>query len=136
MTFMRWTEDLELPHEGINTQHKALVGAVNALHATRDAGNDADPLDILVFLTNYTDEHFRDEEALMRAANYPGLDAHRERHAALLDDVQRRVQRYIAGEDADLDELLTFLDGWLRHHIAGADRELVDFLTAPSAATA
>ncbi len=128
MPFMTWTPELELPHEGINVQHKALVAAVNAFaEAVRSAG-EVDPMPTLVFITRYAEEHFRDEEALMIAAAYPDYASHRATHQALFGDVQSRVEAYIVRGDSAT--LLGFLEDWLRLHISGPDLVFARFLAA------
>lgn len=126
MAFIEWSPDLDLPHAGINAQHKSLLAALNALADAVSRENDSDPTETLVFLTHYTEEHFRDEEALMVGSDFAGYDAHREEHNALFRAVEGRVQAFLAGGDAG--ELLDFLRDWFIGHICGCDRDFAHYL--------
>jgi len=126
MPFIPWSKDLEVPHAGINAQHQSLLGALNALADVITSEGEADPTDTLVFLTRYTEEHFRDEEGLMKAAAYPSYAEHRAEHDALFREVEGRVQAFLAGGDPGA--LLDFLRSWFVGHICTCDRELAHYL--------
>ena len=42
--------------------------------------------------------------------------------------MENRVQSFLAGEDADVDELVGFLRSWLINHIQGHDAQFVAWL--------
>ena len=125
---MTWSGDLELPHEGINDQHKALVAAVNAFADAARVDDDSDPTEMLIFLTRYAEEHFRDEEQLMIDTAYPEYANHRALHQAQFRDVEGHVQAFLV--DGESAELLDFLRDWLRFHIGGPDRAFSSYLAA------
>lgn len=69
----------------------------------------------------YTRTHFGHEEALMVAAGYPGVDAHRALHATLLAQATDMAMRIEFGDESGLLELAGFLNRWLIEHIQGQD---------------
>jgi hemerythrin len=81
---------------------------------------------ILLELSGYTLSHFREEEALMRASSFPGLDAHKQEH--------ERLSTYVRGlldTSSKLDALkgaLSALDYWIDTHIRVTDQEFHEFL--------
>ncbi|MDP2824543.1 MAG: hemerythrin domain-containing protein [Sulfuritalea sp.] len=73
-------------------------------------------------------EHFAAEEALMKAAEYPGLVARMKEHAkfrAKLGELQIKS----IGEDISTDTV-GFLVGWLTHHIARTDMAFIPYLSS------
>lgn len=82
---------------------------------------------ILAKLTDYTREHFQDEEEYMESINYPGLKAQKMAHQAFvskleeidLEQVDQNQQKY-------LEELMGFLFGWLSNHILKSDKLIAE----------
>lgn len=87
---------------------------------------------LLAELKDYTEVHFRDEEALMERIHYPELDAQKRAHTAFverlveidlseLDDMDDNQQEYLI-------DLIQFLAGWLINHILGSDKKIGDYM--------
>ncbi len=83
---------------------------------------------LLTELRDYTEFHFRDEEALMERILYPELDAQKRAHSAFverlveidlseLDAMDDNQQEYLLG-------LIDFLLSWLSNHILGSDKKI------------
>jgi hemerythrin-like metal-binding protein len=129
MTYMEWHSALEVGHERIDADHRALVGALNQLHAAMDQGKDqAEIVKVLNFLRDYTVTHFQAEETLMIQHNYPGAPAHFAVHAELVLKVSDFIGDYRSGKTMLTADLLAFLESWLLEHILGLDKELSGFL--------
>lgn len=79
-------------------------------------------------LKHYMREHFVAEEALMRAAGYPGLAAHIAEHAEFRARLAEFQIKSI-GEDVTPDTV-DFLVAWLTRHIAATDMAYVPYLRA------
>jgi hemerythrin len=70
----------------MDNQHTVLFGLLNDLHAAMMKGqaqNLTGPL--LGKLVDYTRTHFAEEEKLMTAAKYPGLNKHKNQHREMND---------------------------------------------------
>lgn len=78
-------------------------------------------------LIDYTATHFASEEALMEAAGYPALAAHKELHKRLLSQVRDMDMRVELGERYVPVELARFLYNWLVQHIQTEDRKFGEF---------
>lgn len=84
---------------------------------------------ILAELKDYTQVHFRDEEAIMERVNYPELVAQKNAHALFeeklaeinLDEIDDNQQEY-------LEELLDYLLSWLSVHIIHMDKKIGEFM--------
>ena len=85
---------------------------------------------ILTELRDYTQVHFRDEEAIMKKINYPEFPAQKKAHALFeeklaeinLEEVDDNQQDY-------LEELVDYLLRWLSVHILHMDKKIGDFAT-------
>lgn len=129
MPFATFTDDLRLGHELIDRQHASLYDAVNQLHDAMLAGDSRQELGrILAFLRVYTMEHFSMEESVMRKTGYPGLKAHQIEHDSLVQQVKDLEAKHSLGSFTLSLTIMTFLKGWLDHHISVEDRKLVQHL--------
>ena len=130
--FFQWRQEWSLNLEQIDAQHRMLVEAINRLaplyvELTKSPGGDIEPRTKLVAGLNrlYADleQHFRDEEDLMRDAAYPHHRSHAHAHVMLLAELKSYCNR-IAHRDEELDMgTLYSLKTWLITHMLD-DREV------------
>jgi hemerythrin-like metal-binding protein len=86
----------------------------------------------LLFLADYTIEHFGTEETLMKQHNYPHYMAHKKLH----DDFVQEVKEFIAkfeSEDLGTDLVVavgTKLGDWVREHVKRTDVQFGKFLAS------
>lgn len=122
--FVEWSDELSVGVEEIDEQHKVLVGLVNDMHEAIHQRHGSDVVqEILAQLTDYTRVHFAVEESLMRILNYPGYEAHKEKHEVLLSHVVELNEKVKAGKTSIGFELMHFLKVWLTKHIMESDKE-------------
>jgi len=133
---MEWTASLSVGDAEIDAQHQELFRRVNALVTACADGRGADVvLDTLVYLVEYTRQHFAAEEREMRAARYPDFEAHRQAHArffetvaALQDEVEETGARPSLVETVD-----HMVVEWLVAHVKNVDVAMAAWLRqAPS----
>lgn len=120
----------------LDRDHRVLIGLINRL--ARHGGGGADtPIvaEVLTALIAYTRFHFYREERVMEACGYPSLDAHREEHRLLADEVARLKLRF-SDDPASLrhTDLLRFLSDWLNHHILLQDMAYREAIGDPAEA--
>jgi hemerythrin-like metal-binding protein len=82
----------------------------------------------LLLLGDYIEDHFKDEEALMDLAGYPGLTHHRAIHDGLRAQVKSLVETYHYDPRSIPSSVMEFLLSWLKEHLAGEDRLMADYL--------
>jgi hemerythrin len=104
---------------------------INAMleKATQAFVRQASPADvntILLELSGYTLTHFREEEELMRACAFPGVNAHKEEHDRLATYVRGLLD--MRSKQEALQCAVSALDLWLDAHIRITDKEFCDFL--------
>jgi hemerythrin len=125
MAVISWSNAMSVGVEALDRDHRVLVDLIRRIAVAREEDGDVRPLiaEVLAELVAYTVYHFNREEHVMAACGYPELEAHREEHNALTREVED-MQRRFGEADPDLgrNELLTFLTGWLNHHIMLQDK--------------
>jgi hemerythrin-like metal-binding protein len=121
---LAWSEAYAVGSAMLDSDHRILFNLINQLQDATETGQSRSVVGTVVgVLVEYTEHHFRREEAAMAAAGYPNLEAHRAIHRDLEAQVRRIRDRWNAGERTVLDdEVLVFLKKWLTEHILGADK--------------
>ncbi len=125
---MEWDSSLTTGEETIDAQHKMLVGMFAELErAEAEDGPDA-VREALDKLTDYTAVHFTMEQDLMSRERFPvdATEEHVHEHRALTERVRQMVLEYRTGQLSTIGPLVTFLGGWLTHHVGEMDRRLAD----------
>ena len=123
MALLTWNEDFLVGVQTLDNQHSVLFDLVNQLDDALTTGQTQRGIvAMLRKLLNYTRGHFSAEEAMMAAANFPGLAQHRIQHRDLTRQVEAFEVRCERGEGAANLQLLSFLRDWLPHHIQDADK--------------
>lgn len=113
----------------IDDEHRELfriVDKANHLAKSYDTVSDYDKImEILGELTEYTKEHFNDEEEYMESIHYDGLEAQKRAHAAFIDKLDNiSFDKLDQNPQESLNELLEFLLGWLINHILYTDKKI------------
>ncbi len=131
MAYLEWQTELDVGHEQIDGDHRALVGILNQVQVALEQGKDkAEISKILHFLKDHTVNHFGTEEALMVHHNFPGAPAHFAEHANLVVQVSDFLDDYRVDNHVGADALLAFFKVWLMNHTQSLDRELGAFLNS------
>ncbi|MDR2607207.1 MAG: hemerythrin family protein [Treponema sp.] len=128
-----WDASLETGNATIDEQHKQLFKAVNELIKTCDQGKGTEELKkSLDFLTNYTIQHFFDEEKIQQKYKYPDYENHRQLHEKFKKDVRDlSVKMIMKGASPELlGEVQSKIGDWLLTHIRVQDLKLAAHLKA------
>lgn len=130
MDVPQWTPGLSVGHDVLDQHHRALFGLLAELSAGIEQGPDENwARGIGDRLLAYVDYHFREEEALLEAAEYPFLTFHRASHQVIALRMQAVLQGLGRRPLAEvLAELQDFVADWLTHHIEIEDFEYRAFL--------
>lgn len=129
MHMLVWNPAWETGIARIDDQHRTLLGQVDQFfQAIHDPGAGDQLPGMLVFLAGYVDVHFREEEAAMEAAGYPGLPAHRTAHEGMRDRLKELLARFQEDRSVLTAALLEFMVDWLVNHIDQNDRVMAAYL--------
>ncbi|WP_207062384.1 bacteriohemerythrin [Motiliproteus sp. SC1-56] len=124
-----WCQSFSIGDEFVDAQHKHLFSILFRLHRSMDAGDSQELIEgTLNELIDYTQRHFRDEEALMERVGYPGLAEHKAQHDTLIEKVEDMMEEFMEGEPVLTIEVLIFLKEWLTTHIAQEDARIGAFI--------
>lgn len=131
MTFMPWTDEMELGLPEIDRQHRWLVDRTNELHDELSQPAPRRELvgQVLEALVDYTHNHFIAEELLFQQHDYPDTPAHKAEHDGFCGKAMELLMRFEDGEEASVDAM-ALLKEWLTHHICHVDRAYVPFFRA------
>lgn len=127
--FLQWRNELNIGVPEIDSEHRYLVALVNNLYDKFTAHSMEDSLrDTFVHLIRYVDRHFKNEEALMRAAGYPLLQEHQRQHEVLEDKVSELAELYLTDKEHITAETMDFLKDWISVHVMKEDAKIGDFI--------
>lgn len=128
---MKWTEDLSVGVGQIDRQHQDIFKIYNDFMSACKTGNGRENLsDLLDFLDNYTQEHFRHEEEIMEKHKFPDMEIHKASHRDFAETVTVFKTR-MATEGATLsllNEISHTLHFWLMDHIKKSDMDLGSYI--------
>ena len=121
-----WNTSFETSIAIIDEQHHQLVTLINTLaHEYVHGAELGEVKRILDALIDYAAYHFKAEEALWAKvlANDNSFKKHLKTHKGFVDKV-RAMQAKLKKDDKlnTIDDLLSFLTGWLAHHILYEDK--------------
>jgi hemerythrin len=113
----------------VDIEHKELfriVDKANHLIKSFDELTGYDSImAILDELTEYTKEHFGDEEEYMEKIGYEGLAAQKRAHESFIDKLENiDLNEIDKNPREELQALLEFLLGWLINHILYTDKKI------------
>lgn len=122
--YISWKPDYEIGIPEIDRQHMRLVELINNLYEAMENGTTAETEKVLRGLVDYTVTHFAAEEKLQERHAYPGQEAHKKLHAALVVEVLGYLERFQAGEPGVEASLMWFMKDWLLDHIKTQDAQI------------
>ncbi len=136
MAAFEWNPALETGNAAIDHDHKMIFGLANQLGAAaarQDGGSVVDH--VLNALCEHTRMHFEREEKVMREAGYPETEVHTRHHGQMLFMLQHFLMRRQDttgrfGMQALSEDMMIFLEDWIRLHIEYFDKRMVEYITA------
>lgn len=133
MAFLSWRNEYRIGVELIDEEHRYLFDLINAFHDTHVGGTNRSALgQILNRLVHYAEQHFRHEEAIMKAEAYPAYVEHCALHEDLYLTIFRLSEKLAAGSLRDDMETVRFIRSWLVTHIVQHDLQFSDYLARRS----
>ncbi len=123
-SYFKWTNDLSVHNDDIDTQHKKLLELGETLekfskssHKTRN-----EFIDIIKALKDYTVYHFGMEEKMLQKARYPQLEPHKLIHKGFVSEIEKvDLDRFDFENAKEMDKLILFLSKWVIQHIKNED---------------
>ena len=129
--YAEFTDDLITGNEMIDSQHRELISRINDLLVScENRSNQSGAARLLNYLADYTDFHFKEEEAFQKEIGYPGLKEHLEKHEELRRTVQELHDMLTDEEgpsDAFVSKVAENVRDWLYYHIKSFDRSVAEY---------
>ena len=126
-----WSAKIEVGLPEIDAQHRQLF----ELAATfAGDGDQIRVMKTLAALCDYAKIHLREEEAMLKAIDYPGLAEHKRHHAhfrRMLNELLENAKRMTLDQIAERVEAL--INGWFYQHILTVDAEYLPAVAAHAA---
>jgi hemerythrin-like metal-binding protein len=112
-----WNERFSVGVPAMDAQHQRLIGLINSLRATDDAGI---AFDTIMGMFDYALVHFKAEESLLSQAGYSELPTQQREHKVFLDKAVELSKQDLA-DPTICTQITSFLRSWLVHHILEED---------------
>ncbi len=138
---VHWSPKLAIGVPVLDDQHRELFRRVAALlTAMADKRGGLHVRQTFQFLDRYVEQHFRDEEKLMRESGYTLLSAHQASHARFVAEL-RKLEALLEEDGGSARSNVAVRTGgllcdWLRAHIASSDLDFAHHLAARDPAAA
>lgn len=138
MDHVVWDESMSVGVGVLDNDHKRLLEMFNGLLRTGVSTKSKDDLIPLIEgLRDYTDVHFRREEAFMERHGFPDLEAHRAAHRYFVDEVEKLAGDLGGGQTMMLRiDLILLLKEWLIEHIQTTDKQYQPYMAGETATAA
>jgi hemerythrin len=126
--FFSWSDAFSVHNKKMDSEHKQLINYVNGFYTAAEGGVHSDCMNAFNEIVKFTTYHFKDEEQLMEAANYPLFSRHKMIHQQLISQVTELGKKLAASKPGVTDEIKVFLKTWLTAHIKGIDMQYSEYL--------
>ncbi|MEW8028501.1 MAG: bacteriohemerythrin [Candidatus Thiodiazotropha sp.] len=133
--FLTWRDDWYLGIDEIDQQHLRLVELLNqaadsVVMQHSESSDDGIAMRLVLQLQKETRQHFRDEEAFMRAHEYPQVTGHHREHALLQAELSDLMREIDEGKRRLDIETLTSLKYWLIDHVIDSDMDIARYMNS------
>ncbi len=126
----RWTNEYSVNVPELDKEHQFLFEALNDFYEGLKQGVPKENLNKLVdSLVDYTQFHFRHEEEIMTAANYPGLENHKNEHRQFIEKALEFSTKFKEGKLLISLEVTGFIKDWIVNHILNEDKKYSSYIT-------
>lgn len=126
MTLIEWKSEYKTGVPSVDHEHQELISLLNRVYDYLKPTEGADA--IALFLGEVharISAHFALEETIMRRERYKDLQAHKQDHERLLDEIRDIMDGHEAGTFADVGAVLApRLERWFGEHFRTHDARL------------
>lgn len=132
MALLYWKQQYSVGIKAVDEEHRKLIELINRLHDSIQSDDSAKTvLGFFGDLFELISSHFALEEVFMRNGGYDELNAHKEDHEQLLDEIRDIMDAFEYAEALDSKTLALRLDAWFSIHFRTHDERLHRALGSP-----
>lgn len=129
MGFIKWEERFSVGIEQMDQHHQKLFAIINILHSGLSGNHKDFTYEVVIKeLMDYTNEHFKAEEALLESVHYPDLMKQKIQHKIFKEKLMQFIDEYYTENKLLSLQMMSFLKDWLINHILTLDKEYEDFV--------
>jgi len=122
VAYLNWDESISVDGDIVDADHKSFFEISKVMIESKLSGHHELILEnCLSMLEDYVTGHFNREELAMRAANYPRLYDHKNKHDQFRNRIRRMTSEYRRGDKSAVDDLPALVVSWFRSHIVTDD---------------
>ena len=128
MAFVNWSPNLSVGIEFIDADHQQSITLLTEFQELMVSDQPrAAVIEKLDELIEFSEQHFRLEERLMKQNNYREFGEHQAIHKKLLQQTADLRERLVTGATDIGPEVTDFLKDWLIRHILESDKHFGGF---------
>ena len=125
MSLITWKSEFAVGVESVDFEHEQMINLINEIYEEMKTRRDADSIEQFLGDVHFAiSAHFALEERLMRDAEYPEYEAHKEDHEKLLDQIRDFMDKFVADPESGFELLQEGLSDWFENHFATFDARL------------
>jgi len=131
MSLFNWSDEYSVGVNLMDEHHKKLFDIINKLHDAMKAGQAKQVIiSIMDELISYTRYHFREEEILMKKAEYYGLHFQKQEHMKFIFQLQALQQEVETKHHHTVIaiKISSVVVNWLLEHILKVDKRYENYL--------
>lgn len=128
---LKWKDEFKIGIEEIDKDHESIIMEFGKLYNLMKNGEGHEYYkELLNFLDNYVNIHFRKEESIQEKFLYDDMDKHKKMHIQFENHVKNIMKNNSNREatNEDLIKINLFVKNWLIHHIFIEDKKIVNFI--------
>ena len=131
MAVIRWRDSYDTGVEAVDLEHRKLVELIEAMHTSiRDDEPKETVEQVINEIVAYTQDHFKNEEALMQNEQYPAIDEHKIEHQTLIEEVGVFKDSLLNNFPDGRQDFYRFLREWLINHILDSDKKFGAYVSS------
>ncbi|MBI9017175.1 MAG: bacteriohemerythrin [Phycisphaerae bacterium] len=129
--FIKWNDSYSVDVDEMDQQHQRLIALINDLHTAMKRRADKSVIgNIIDELGSYTQQHFKEEEDLMIACDFPGYQEQKQLHDKFVQKIKDFETDYMDDRVTISLEIMDFLTDWLINHIQHKDKQYSEYVNA------
>lgn len=129
---IEFDDNLITKNELIDSQHKELIARIKQFVDSCEKGSSKiQAIQMLDYLSDYTNFHFSEEEKLQKEVGYPGLAEHQKKHEEFkktLHELDVFLEESEGPTDAFVTQVEANVVNWLFQHIKTFDRSVAEYI--------
>ena len=125
MAQIEWKQEYSIGDISVDQEHEQLIAQINHLYEQFNLPLDTETIEaMLADLQADISTHFALEELLMQDAGFVELEAHKQDHDLLLEQIQDMIVQFVEDPESGRELLINRLSDWFNHHFMGFDARL------------